>query len=77
MTWQPRPGVRIALVVLPWNAGTVLAGRSLRRVEAMESAIEGIVLAGWLAALLAVAGASIVAAWLWPINHQAAPRPDP
>ena len=44
VTWQPRAGVRIGLVVLRWHGGTVLAGRSLRRVEAIESAIEGIVM---------------------------------
>ena len=31
VTWQPRSGVRVALVVLRWSGGTVLAGRSLRR----------------------------------------------
>lgn len=28
VTWQPRAGVRVAAVVLRWNGGTVLAGRS-------------------------------------------------
>ena len=36
VTWQPRDGVRIASVSLPWGGGTVLAGRSLREVEQRE-----------------------------------------
>src|SRR4249919_220504 len=30
VTWQPRSGVRVATVTVPWSGGTVLAGRSLR-----------------------------------------------
>ena len=33
VTWQPRSGVRVATVSVPWTGGTVLAGRSLRLVE--------------------------------------------
>ncbi len=33
VTWQPEPGVRIAAVVVPFDGGTVLIGRSLREVE--------------------------------------------
>ena len=32
VTWQPRPGLRVATVTVPWQGGTVLAGRSLREV---------------------------------------------
>ena len=66
VTWQPRDGVRIAAVVATWNGGTVLAGRSLRRVEDRESNAELIAGAGWLAMLGALAAASVAAAWLWP-----------
>ena len=66
VTWQPREGVRIAAVVVAWHGGTVLVGRSLRRVEEQESRAELIAGAAWLAMLAALAAASVAAAWLWP-----------
>jgi hypothetical protein len=42
VTWEPRPGVRIAAVVVPVrDGGSVLAGRSLREVELRESDLLG------------------------------------
>jgi hypothetical protein len=66
VTWQPRSGVRVAIVVLPWHGGTVLAGRSLRRSEEIASSIEGDVAVGWLVLLVAIAAAAAVSARLWP-----------
>jgi hypothetical protein len=66
VTWQPRPGVRMAIVVLPWAGGTVVAGRSLRRVEEIEANLKGLALAGAVALLTLAAGASLFAAWVWP-----------
>jgi hypothetical protein len=66
VTWQPRAGVRIATVTVPWSGGSVLAGRSLRLVEEHASALELIVAAGWLATLAALAIAAAVASRLWP-----------
>ena len=66
VTWQPRSGVRVALVVLRWSGGTVLAGRSLRRVEDEESAVEGIVASGWLGTLALLGFAALLSARLWP-----------
>jgi hypothetical protein len=66
VTWQPREGVRIASVTVAWSGGTVLAGRSLRRVEEQEWNSELIAGAAWLVALVALAGAAILAAWVWP-----------
>jgi hypothetical protein len=71
VTWQPRSGVRIAAVVVAWNGGFVLAGRSLRRVEEQEANAELIAGAAWLVMLAALALAAVVAAWFWP-----AARPD-
>ena len=71
VTWQPRSGVRIATVNVPWSGGTVTAGRSLRVVEEQELSLETLVAAGWLMTLAAVAIASILAAWI------VAERPDP
>lgn len=66
VTWQPRPGVRVATVSVAWSGGTVLAGRSLRLVEEQASTLELIVGAAWLATLAALAVAAGVVARLWP-----------
>ena len=66
VTWQPRPGVRIATVTVPWNGGTVLAGRSLRLVEEHAATLELLVGGGWLATLAALAAAAGAVARLWP-----------
>ena len=66
VTWQPRPGVRIATVTVAWNGGTVLAGRSLRLVEERADWLEMIVGSGWLATLVALAVAAGAVARIWP-----------
>jgi hypothetical protein len=66
VTWQPRPGVRIATVSVPWSGGTVLAGRSLRVVEEREDLALLLAAAAGLAGLVALTVAAIVAAALWP-----------
>ena len=66
VTWQPRAGVRIAAVVMAWHGGTILVGRSLRRVEEQESNAELIAGAAWLVMLAGLAAASAAAAWSWP-----------
>jgi hypothetical protein len=40
ITWQPEPGVRNAIVVMPYSSGYVMAGRSLTQVELRESNLE-------------------------------------
>jgi hypothetical protein len=65
VTWQPRPGVRMAVVVLPWAGGTVLAGRSLRRVEEIEANLERISAVGAIGIVAVAAVASAFAAWVW------------
>lgn len=55
VTWQPRPGIREAAVVVPFSgsrSGFVLAGRSLREAEDREAAVARIVGLVWLASLL-------------------------
>jgi hypothetical protein len=70
LTWQPRSGVRSAIVVVPFHAasrsGTVLAGRSLREVEKREDFLfwaAGASLAGGLGI---TALACLAVAWLRP-----------
>ncbi len=66
VTWQPRPDVRIAAVVVPWSGGTVLAGRSLREVEAREDQALLLAVVAGLGGLLALLVAGLVAEWLAP-----------
>jgi hypothetical protein len=66
VTWQPRSGVRVATVSVPWTGGTVLAGRSLRLVEEHASQLALLVIAGWLATLAALVVAAGIVARLWP-----------
>lgn len=68
VTWQPRPGVRVATVSVPWSGGTVLAGRSLRLVEDRAAMLELLVGAGWLATIAALAVGAAVVARLWPAS---------
>jgi hypothetical protein len=78
LTWQPRPGVRSAIDVVPWSSGgaggTVLAGRSLAEVEQREDELTLTVGAGWIAVLGASAAAALVGSWLWGLG---AARSDP
>jgi len=66
VTWQPRPRVRVALVVEPWSGGTVAVGRSLRLVEEREDATLLLAVAGVLVLLVALAIGSLLAAAIWP-----------
>ena len=66
VTWQPQEGVRVATITVPWTGGTVTSGRSLRPIEARISTLESVIATAWIAIVLALAVASIVAAWLWP-----------
>ncbi|PZR83675.1 MAG: hypothetical protein DLM65_01370 [Candidatus Aeolococcus gillhamiae] len=65
VTWQPRNGVRIAAVVVAFNGGTVLAGRSLRVVEQRADDALAVTATLWLGALvltwLVIVGSRLVA----------------
>ena len=54
LTWQPRPGVRSAIVIRHFagaNPGFALAGRSLREVEQRIARLVAIVATTWLASI--------------------------
>jgi hypothetical protein len=55
ITWQPRPGVRSAISVVPYRNGYVLSGRSLRIPEQQEDLLLRDVFLAWLFALAACA----------------------
>lgn len=56
ITWQPAPGVRIAIAVDAFKGGFVVAGRSLRDTENTESDLVWWAVAAWAAALVLVGG---------------------
>jgi hypothetical protein len=66
VTWQPRKGVRVATITIPWSGGTVTSGRSLRLVEDRESKLQMMVAAAWIATVVALAVASLAAGRVWP-----------
>ena len=51
VTWQPKPGVRIASVITKYNGGYVLAGRSLREVESRIDLMTKKIIIAWLVTL--------------------------
>lgn len=51
LTWQPKEGVRIASVVTKYDRGYVLAGRSLREVEARIDMLTKEVMLVWVLTL--------------------------
>ena len=63
ITWQPKPGVREAVVVTKFGGskpGFVLIGRSLREVERRESLLLRQVVFGGILILVAVFAASLI-----------------
>ena len=53
VTWQPRDGVRIAAVIVPYEDGFVLAGRNMREVEAREDQLTQFTGVTWILTLIA------------------------
>lgn len=75
VTWQPREGVRVATITIPWDGGTVTSGRSLRLVEDRESALELIVASAWIGTVFALAIVCVIAAWLWDRTSESRIKP--
>ncbi len=65
VTWQPKPGIRMATVTVPWNGGTVTAGRSLRVVEQRVDTLGQLVGLAWIVTLVATGIACLVASAAW------------
>ncbi len=55
-TWEPKKGVRSAVVVKKFNGGFLLAGRSLREIEKRENNLLLQVGAAWVVIMLATFG---------------------
>ncbi|MCW5853043.1 MAG: hypothetical protein KIT87_23450 [Anaerolineae bacterium] len=78
LTWQPRPGVRLATVITVVNGGTggyVLAGRSLREVESRIDLLGLQVGLAWLALVVATLVVSVMVTLLSGLR-QPAPLPS-
>ncbi len=54
LSWQPRPGVRIASVVVRTSKGFVIAGRNMREMESRKDRVTDLAILGWLAASAAL-----------------------
>lgn len=63
-SWQPKPGIKSAVVLTYFNSGQnsgyVLAGRSLREVEIRENVVLRDVMIGWAVIMLMTLGYSII-----------------
>ena len=59
VTWQPRPGVRIASVITRTASGFVVAGRNMREVEIREGQVLKLAVIGWI-----VANCALTALWI-------------
>jgi hypothetical protein len=70
VTWQPRQGVRIAVVALPWHGGTIAAGHSLRPAETLIGTIGSLIALGWIAGVVILGITAGIAAWLWPARRE-------
>ena len=73
LTWQPRPGVRNATVVVHYGGphpGFVLAGRSLRESEARTAMIGKLIGVGWIASMFAL---SVISSALAFVGGRAQP----
>jgi hypothetical protein len=73
VTWQPRPGVRMATVVTRVSGkrpGFVAAGRSLRETEKRVAALTTVCGLAVAVTLLVTLVASLLLAWLglWPVD---------
>lgn len=69
VTWQPRPGVRMAVYAVRWNGGSVVAGRSLRVVEERIDQVFGLALAAWIVGTATLVVAAVAAASLSPARR--------
>jgi hypothetical protein len=66
VTWQPELGVRMATVVVRYDHGFVLAGRSLREVEKRADNLEYLCAAAMLAIWIATLALVAFGEWIGP-----------
>ena len=64
LSWEPVDGLRFAIVAVPYEGGTVVAGRSLRDVEERETRSLEIAALGWLGALVVAAIGALSGVWI-------------
>lgn len=64
ITWEPEPGLRHAIVVIPAGQYFVVSGRSLKFTEEQSAALAKRALIGWLLMLVSVVIVSMISAYL-------------
>jgi hypothetical protein len=64
LTWAPRPEVRQAAVIVPYRAGFVLAGRSLRLVEQREDTLAQLSVLFFCIMLAGTGIAAVLTSWV-------------
>lgn len=69
LTWMPQSGVRSAIVVVHYDGGYVLSGRSLTAVEQREDSLLQLVIAACAATLVFTFVAVLGAQWLASFMH--------
>jgi len=70
LTWEPAPGIRQAIVVLPAGPGYVMAGRSLAYTEEKEHDLTRRALLGWVGMMIAAVGVALISSWLLRRNRE-------
>ena len=81
LTWQPRVGVRSAIVVTGYTgnngSGFVVAGRSLREIETREAQLLILVGLAWIVAIVGSLGMIAISSVLTLIRHLHSKSPLP
>jgi hypothetical protein len=72
ITWEPRAGVRMAIVAVRWRGGTVVAGRSLALVEQRTSDLFALLVIGGVATLVVLFVVCLVAVNLMATEDETA-----
>jgi len=78
LSWQPRPDVRQAIVIvqIPGSKGFVVAGRNMREVENREGDLSTTVLLAWLVLLAATLITKVLARLIfWKLWKSRLPHP--
>ena len=74
MTWQPEPGLRMAVIARPAAGKVVVAGQSLAPFEDRDRMVLLFLSAGWLGSLVVLAAGYATNAFL---AHRPLQRPRP
>jgi len=71
VSWEPRPGLRFAIVAVSAGADVIVAGQSLAPSESRTDSLGTLLLAAWFGTT-ALLAAAVGATWLWRRRGRAA-----